>query len=245
MNRFVMAVVFAASLAVTAPAAAQSLNDALRQITGPRAPTPGAINQREAADGLRAALDLSARGVTDRLGRPDGFFGDPKIRIPLPGALSRVQKSLKPLGLSGALDDLQLSINRSAEAAMPTARRLFLDAVRGITFEDALNILRGGDDAATRFLRARTQASLISLLTPPMEQTLTQTGAYQALESAARRTPFAGANLAGVTRKDLTDFAVQKTLDGAFSYIAEEERSIRRDPAKRTTDLLRRVFGAR
>jgi hypothetical protein len=241
MARFLISCAALAALAVAAPASAQSVNDVVRQITRPNA----SVSERDASDGLRAALDLSARGVTERLGRPNGFFGDPKIQIPLPGTLARIQKGLKPLGLSGALDDVQLQINRSAEAAMPTARRLFLDAIRGLTIQDALTILRGGDDAATRLLRARTETSLTALLTPPMEQALTQTGAYRALENAARRTPMAGANLAGVTRTDLTNFAVQKTLDGAFAYIAEEERNIRKDPAKRTTDLLRRVFGGR
>lgn len=241
MTRFVMSCVAVVALAVAAPASGQSLNDALRQIVRPSA----TVNERDASDGLRAALDLAARDVADRLGRPNGFFADPKIQIPLPSTLARVQKSLKPLGLSGALDDVQLTINRSAEAAMPTARRLFLDAIRGLTIQDALNILRGGDDAATQLLRTRTEASLSALLTGPMEQALTQTGAFRAMENVSRRTPMGLGNIASVSRTDLTQFAVKKTLDGAFAYIAEEERSIRRDPAKRTTDLLRRVFGGR
>lgn len=240
-RRFDVAVAaIAAAMALATPAAhAQSVNDVLRSITRPS----GAVSQQEASDGLRAALDQSAKAVTNRLGRPDGFFGDGKVRIPLPGALARAQRSLKPLGLSAPLDELQLTINRSAEAAMPTAQRLFVDAIRSITFEDALQILRGGDDAATRFLRTRTEKNLVQLLTPPMEQALTRTGAYSALEGVGRRTGVG--NLAAVSRTDLTNFAVQRTLDGAFGYIAEEERGIRRDPAKRGTDLLRKVFGGR
>ena len=228
-----------AAVSLAAPAPAQTWGDVLKQIGRPS----GAVSQSDASDGLRAALDLSARAVTERLGKPDGFFADGKIKIPLPGTLGRLQRNLKPVGLAGPFDELQLSVNRAAEASMPVARDLFLDAIRGITFQDALNILRGGDDAATRFLRGRTEARLISLLTPPMEKALGQTGAYRTFEGLVSRT--GAARFANVSRRDLTDFAVKKTLDGAFGYIAEEERGIRRDPAKRTTDLLRRVFGGR
>jgi hypothetical protein len=232
------AIVTAVVVSVAAPAAAQSLGDVAKQVM-----RPATVNQQDASDGLRAALDLSARSVADRLGRPDGFFGDPKIRIPLPGTLARLQRNLKPVGLAAPFDALQLSMNRAAEAAMPVARDLFLDAIRAITFQDALGILRGGETAATDFLRRRTQARLVGLLTPPMEQALGQTGAFRALDGLVTRT--GAARFANVSRRDMTDFAVHKTLDGAFGYIAEEERGIRKDPTKRTTDLLRRVFGGR
>lgn len=225
-------------VAVAAPASGQSLGDVFKHIT-----RPGSVSQQDASDGLRAALDLSARTVTERLGQTNGFFGDARIKIPLPGTLGRLQRSLKPMGMAAPFDDLQLAMNRAAEAAMPVARDLFLDAIRGLTFQDAVTILRGGDTAATDFLRRRTEARLISLLTPPMEQTLSQTGAYRALDGLVSRTQ--AARFASVSRRDLTNFAVKKTLDGAFGYIADEERSIRQDPAKRTTDLLRRVFGGR
>lgn len=236
------AMAFGALALMASAAQAQTANDLLKALTKGATPAP-TVSQRDASDGLRSALDLSAKAVTERLGRADGFFGDARIRIPLPGALGRAQRSLKPMGLAGPLDDLQLTMNRSAESAMPTARRLFLDAIRGLTFDDALTILRGGDDAATQFLRRRTEASLIQLLRPPMQQALTRSGAYAALDQAVRRTP--AAQFLSVSRDDLTNFAVQKTLDGAFSYIAEEERTIRSDPAKQTTNLLRKVFGGR
>jgi hypothetical protein len=233
------AAVLAVALAAGWPSAqAQSAGDVLRNAIRT---TP--VTQRDASDGLRTALDVSAKAVTDRLSKPDGFWGDPKVRIPLPSGLARAQRGLKPLGLAGPLDDLQVNLNRAAEGAMPAAGRILQDAIRGITFQDALTLLRGGDTAATTFLRRRTETSLIALLAPPMEQALTRTGAYSALEGLGNRSGLG--NLMSVSRKDLTDFAVKKTLDAAFFSIAEEERSIRRDPAKRTNDILRRVFGGR
>lgn len=235
------ACIAAGLLAVAAPAGvaqAQSLGDVLGAIV--RQPATG-VSQTEAADGLRSALDLSAKTVAARLGRENGFFGDNRIRIPLPGNLARLQRSLKPIGLAGGLDELQLGLNRAAEGAMPAVGRLIGDAIRGITFQDALNILRGGDTAATQFLRSRTEKSLAGLLAPPMEQALSRSGAFTSLERLAGSLRVG--NAAGISRADLTSFAVSKALDGAFGYIADEERSIRRDPAKRTTDLLRKVFG--
>jgi hypothetical protein len=103
------------------------------------------IGQTEAARGVKEALTLAAQYATDRLGRRDGFFGDNRVRIPLPRTLARAQSSLRPLRLSGPLDDLQLRMNRGAEAAMPEARRLFVNAIRAITVRDAVTIVTGGD----------------------------------------------------------------------------------------------------
>jgi len=202
----------------------------------------GALTQRDAAAGLREALRVSAVAVTDRLGRTDGFFGDARVKIPLPGALARAQKSLAPLGMAGPLDDLQRRVNRGAEAAMPQARALLVDAVRGMTVTDAVSIVRGGNDAGTRYLREKSEARLQTLLRPHMETALNQAGAFTALDAAAARAGAGGA--AQGLRNDLISFAASKALDGAFGYIADEERAIRSDPVKRTSDILRRVFGA-
>jgi hypothetical protein len=124
---------------------------------------------------------------------------------------------------------------------MPAAGRLLQDAIASITLTDALSILSGGDDAATRFLRGRTEPELETLLAPPMRDALTQSGAFTALDRAA-----AGAGLASTAqdlRGQMVTFAVDRALDGAFTLIAEEERAIRRDPLRRTSALLRRVFG--
>jgi hypothetical protein len=199
------------------------------------------LTQRDASAGLKEALQIAATDVTTRLGRPDGFFGDPRVRIPLPGVLARAQRTLTPLGMAGPLDDLERRVNRGAEAAMPQAKVLFVNAVKSMTIEDAVGIVRGGDDAGTRYLRARTEAQLTERLRPHMQAALASAGAFAALDTAAARAGLGGA--AQNLRNELIGFAVAKALDGAFGYIADEERAIRRDPVRRTSALLRKVFG--
>lgn len=220
----------AGAAVVAASASSQSLRSLI-----------GGVSERDAARGVREALSIAAGLATDRLGRPDGFFGDPRVRIPLPATLAQAQARLKPLGLSQPLDDLELRVNRGAEQAMPAAKKLFLDAVRGLTIADALGIVRGGEGAATAFLRQRTEPDLTSLLRPPMEKALAGAGAFAAAERVARQ-PLLQTAL-GDVRRSIVDFAVTKALDAAFLYVAEEERAIRQDPVRRTSDLLRRVFG--
>lgn len=246
MTMAVLAALSAGALApLAAPAAAQDSRQGiwssiLKGVTQPKA---GALSQRDASTGLKEALSNGVVAVTNRLGRTDGFFRDPKVHIPLPSTLASAQRGLRPLGMSAPLDDLELKLNRAAEAAMPQAKTLFLDAVRGMTFSDAVSIVKGGDDSATRYLRQKTQTRLADLLTPHMQHALEQSGAFTALDAAVSRSRINPGTLGQNLRADLVNFAVAKALDGAFGYISEEERAIRHDPAKRTSDILRRVFG--
>lgn len=241
-----MAVLAALSAGAVAPlATAQDdrrgvLSSILKGVTQPKA---GALSQRDAATGLKEALSNGVVAVTNRLGRTDGFYRDAKVHIPLPSTLASAQRGLRPLGMSAPLDDLELKLNRAAEAAMPQARTLFLDAVRGISFSDAVSIVKGGDDSATRYLRQKTQTKLSELLTPHMQRALEQSGAFTALDTAVSRSRINPGTLGQNLRADMVNFAVAKALDGAFGYISDEERAIRQDPAKRTSDILRRVFG--
>lgn len=206
---------------------------------------PGAgqgLTGAEIDAGLREALTIGTQRVAADLGQVDGYFGDPQIRIPLPGTLGDLQEQLSRVGLSAPLDELQLRLNRGAEAAVPEARDLVIAAVRSITIEDALNILNGGESAATDFLRARTEAELRTALTPHIRTALEQSGAYSALDSVASRNGLGA--LSASLRDDLTTSAVNFGLNGLFHYLEEEEARIRRDPVARTTELLRRVFGA-
>jgi len=210
------------------------------------------LSERQAGEGVRAALSQAARLATNRLGARDGFFGDPAVRIPLPSRVRDLQSMLRRVGLSQQLDELELSINRAAEAAMPAVQTIFVNAVRSITLEDALGIVRGGDRAATDFLQRRTSDQLYALVRPRMEQTLEASGAYRALQPIEQRINSQGGFLGGLMRRrnggrslseQLTDDASQRTLAGVFHYVGEEERAIRRDPVNRTSDILRRVFG--
>lgn len=199
------------------------------------------LSEADAARGIREALNLAAQGATTRLGRNGGFWTVPRVRIPLPSLLERAQRSLQPMGMSGPLDDLQENLNHAAETTMPQAARLFGNAIRSITVSDALGIVRGGDDSATRYLRGRTETSLNGLLRPPMTTALTQSGAFTLMRSALRQVGMS--SMSTELRTQIIDFSTAKALDGCFLFIAEEERAIRRDPVRQTTSILRRVFG--
>lgn len=215
---------------------------------------PGTAKAQGAASGIRSLLITATRQATQRLGQRDGFFGDSLVRIPLPGLLNTTQQRLQPAGLSGPLDDLELRMNRAAEAVMPQARELVINAIRSMTISDGLDIVSGGDTAATRYLRGRTESSLTGLLRPPMETTLAASGAYGVLDSAAGLVDgqsgisrlFGRGRARSMTqdfRGEVTDFAVEKALGGVFHYVGEEERGLRSNPAGRTRDLMRGLFG--
>jgi hypothetical protein len=216
-------------------------------------PVLAQFGQSDARTGLREALSLAARLATERLGRRNGFLNDPQVHIPLPRSISRMQSQLRRVGLSGSIDDLEVRINHAAEAAMPAAQEIFLNTIRSISVTDAISIVRGGDTAATRFLRDRTEGQLTRLLRPSMESTLTSSGAYQTVEAVEphlqsgrdllSRFGFGRPSATRSLRETVTDHAVEKALDGAFYYIGQEEQAIRRDPVRRTTSILRRIFG--
>ncbi|MEM9377730.1 MAG: DUF4197 domain-containing protein [Pseudomonadota bacterium] len=220
----------------------QVLQGVLNEVEGTSAGDQG-LTQAEIDAGLRQALEIGTERVAAQIGVVDGYWKDPDIQIPLPGRLGDVQTELAKLNLSGPLDDLQLRLNRAAEAAVPSGKRIVIDAVQSITIEDALGILQGGDTAATEFLRDRTELSLRQSFTPFIEDALASSGAYQALDSVTSTQPML-ATVARDYKADLTAFAVQFGLDGLFTYLAIEEKKIRDNPVARTTELLRRVFGA-
>ncbi|MEM5518483.1 DUF4197 domain-containing protein [Henriciella sp. AS95] len=209
----------------------------------PQSGAAGDLSQFEIDAGLRQALEIGTERVASQIGVRDGYWADPKIRIPLPGRLGEVQRELARVGLSAPLDDLQLRMNRAAEDAVPAGKAIVIDAVKSITIEDAVGLLRGGDTAATDFLRTKTERSLRQLFTPYVENALTSSGAYQALDSATSSVPML-AVAATDYKSSLTTHAVNLGLDGMFDYLALEEKKIRENPVARTTELLRKVFGS-
>ncbi len=219
----------------------QVLGEVLGGIEGAQSPS-GELTLAEIDAGLRQALEIGTERVASQIGVVDGYWTDPQIQIPLPGRLGQVQNELSKVGLSAPLDDLQLRMNRAAEDAVPAGKRIVIEAVQSITIEDALGILRGGDSAATDFLRGRTEAGLRQTFTPFVENALDSSGAYRALDSVTSSQPLL-AIAATDYKSDLTTHAVQFGLDGLFTYLAVEEKKIRDNPVARTTELLRRVFG--
>jgi hypothetical protein len=202
----------------------------------------GGLGQSEIAAGLKEALRVGTDRVVASLGRTDGFLADPKVHIPLPGVLADAQSALRTIGAAGLADDLELRLNRAAEQATPIAKDLFVQAIGGLTFEDVQAIYRGADDAATRYLERTTRGSLSDAMRPIIDRALADAGAiaaYDALIARAGAAPFLPD-----LKANLTGHVQQRALDGLFLYLAAEERAIRQNPAKRTTDLLKRVFGA-
>lgn len=223
-----------------------NLGQVLGEVVGGADGQPGqdGLSGFEVESGLRQALEIGATRVADQIGVTDGYWKDPSIQIPLPGRLGQVQSQLSNVGLSGPLDDLQLRMNRAAEQAVPAGKTIVIDAVKSITFEDAMGLLRGGDSAATDFLRNKTEANLRTTFTPYVESALTSSGAYQTLDNLTSSQPLL-AVAATDYKSDLTSFAVQYGLNGLLNYLAVEEKKIRDNPVARSTELLRRVFGSR
>lgn len=201
-----------------------------------------AISNEEIAAGLKEALRVGTDHVVGRLGAVDGFNTDPLVHIPLPDSLKKVQSTLSAVGMSAMMDDLELRLNRAAEVATPEAKRLFLESIQDMTLEDVRRIYEGPSDAATRYFQAKMSAPLADKMIPIVNDSLSQVGAIRVYDDAIDR--YQAIPFVPDVKADLTGYVVDKGMDGIFFYLAREEASIRQDPASRTTDLLRKVFGA-
>jgi hypothetical protein len=202
--------------------------------------TSPALPMTDVVAGLKEALTVGSGNVVQKLGQTDGFYKDPQVRIPLPGTLARVKSALDKVGMSGYADDLELKLNRAAEAATPKARDLFMTAISQMTFEDARAILNGPEDAATQYFKAKMSPELAAAMTPVVEDSLSEVGAVQSYDRMMGQ--YASLPFVPDVKADLTGHVVDKGMDGIFHYMAKEEAGIRKDPVKRTTDLLKRVF---
>ncbi len=202
----------------------------------------GDLSSEEIGDGLLDALRVGSERVVKRVGQEDGYNADPDIHIPLPGSLEKVQGALKTVGLSDMADDLELRLNRGAEAAAPEAKAVFFKAMEKMTWEYVKEIYEGSDDAATRYFQRTMSPDLVERFTPIVENSLSEVGAirsYDDMMAQYKTLPFVPD-----VKSDLTAYTVEKALDGLFHYLAKEEAAIRNNPAKRTTDLLQKVFGS-
>lgn len=205
----------------------------------------GVLSQADAAAGIRAALSNGIGHAIGIVGKQDGFLLNNLIKIPLPNYLQDVQSVLSAVGAAGLLNDLETQLNRGAEKAAPVAENIFLDVISGLTIQDAIGLVKGADNAATEYLQSRATPQLVGLFTPIMENALGNTGALQLFDQVANQTrnvPFAP-QLGADAKNDLISHGVDYALSGVFKYVAEEERLIRENPAKRTSEILRRVFG--
>jgi hypothetical protein len=199
------------------------------------------LNDADAASGIRVALERGAVAAVGLLGRPDGFLGNPKVRIPLPGFLNDAAKLLRFTGQQQRVDDLVTAMNRAAESAVPEAKALLVAAVKSISVGDARRIVGGGDDSVTRFFAEKTRAPLVQRFLPIVKRHT------ERVDLAGRFNAVAGkaANLGLVKGDDanIERYVTRKALDGLYLMIGEEEKKIRSDPVGTGSAILAKVFG--
>jgi hypothetical protein len=200
------------------------------------------ITSQEAASGLKAALEKGSTAAVANLGRTDGFFGNPQVRIPLPESMQRTEKLMRRFGMGKQADELILTMNRAAEAAVPEAKQLFIDSVRKMTVQDAKGILQGGDTAGTAYFRRTTEGDLRKRFLPIVQRSTEKVGLAQQYNHYAEK----GAALGLVKKEDanLDAYVTQKALDALFLMVGEEEKKIRKNPVAAGASIIRKVFGA-
>jgi len=238
--------------------------DLLNRAGGAQGLLGAGLSQGEIGAGLKDVLKVSSRKVIGQLGKPNGFYGDPAVRIPLPAQLEQVRQPLSMVGQSGMLDDLSLRMNRGAEKAAPKALNILTDAASNISFDDARQILTGPQDSVTQYFRRSSSDKMTTEFTPIMGSALKGSGAEKTMDAVRQKVggmPMLGAlgqmgqmglgkmgiGQSGMAQSllnlDLTGFAVNGALEGIFHYMGLQEADIRSNPAARSTGLLRKLFG--
>lgn len=198
------------------------------------------LGNDEIAAGLRQALDFGIDKQVSKLTQTDGFFKNELVKILLPEELKKVDKTLRDVGLGNLADEGLKVLNRAAEDAVKEATPIFVDAVKGITFADAKNILLGKDDAATQYLTSKTESALYAKFNPVIKKSFSKVGADQIWSNLITR--YNAIPLTSDVNPDLTDYVTKEALKGVYTMIAVEEKEIRTNFSSRTTDLLKRVF---
>jgi hypothetical protein len=200
------------------------------------------ITRQDATAALRTALEKGSVAAVAKLGRLDGFLGNPQVRIPLPESAQRAERLLRRVGMGKYADELVVTMNRAAESAVPEARALFVDAVKKMSVQDAKGIISGGDTAGTEYFRRTTRDQLHKRFMPIVQRATARVELAQKYDQYADK-----AATVGLLRKedaDLDEYVTQKALDGLYLMVAEEEKKIRKDPVGTGSSILRKVFGA-
>jgi len=211
----------------------------------PKAPVTGtdaaATDEKTGAAGIKEALAVGTERAVQSLSRENGYFGNAAVKILMPSSIQKVADVARMAGYQKQVDEFVLSMNRAAESAAPLASRYFGDAIRDMSLEDVRGILAGGDTAATEFFRRKTNDQLYAAFKPIVSQKVSEVGTTRAYKDMMGR--YESVPLAGGQSLDLDDYVTRKSLDGVFHMVGEEEKKIRTNPAARTTDLLKAVFG--
>ena len=201
----------------------------------------GELSESKIIDGLKEALEIGTDNAVKLVSKADGYYKNPKIKIPLPGAVQKVEKVLRAVGYGEKVDAFEMSMNRAAEKAAPEAKALFWDTIKKMSFTDARKILDGRENEATLYFEEKTRDRLAETFSPIVHKAMSTVGVtryYQELDAKVRTIPFADS-----MSFDLDKYVTDKGLNGLFLMLAEEERKIRENPAARVTDLLKEVFG--
>lgn len=212
----------------------------LQQVVNQLPQDTSTIGNVDIAAGLRQALDLGIDKQVSKLTAKDGFFKNELVKIVLPDELKKVDKGLRDIGLGKLADEGLKVLNRAAEDAVKEATPIFVNAVKGITFDDAKNILLGNDDAATQYLSQRTKSALYTKFHPVIKNSFEKVGADQIWANLINK--YNAIPFTSNVNPDLTDYVTEEALDGVYTMIAVEEKEIRNKVSSRTTDLLRKVF---
>ncbi|KAF1051349.1 MAG: hypothetical protein GAK43_02448 [Stenotrophomonas maltophilia] len=200
------------------------------------------LSQTDASGGLKDALTQGAQIAVQQLGKPGGFSNDPAVRIELPGKLGKAAKVMKQFGMGEQVQQLETGMNKAAEAAVPQAQALLVDAVKKMTVQDAKGILQGGNDSATEYLEHSSREQLRQRFLPIVKQATDQVGLakqYNAFASQA-----AAFGVGDAKSANIESYVTEQALDGLFKVIAEQEKSIRKNPAAAATSLAKKVFGS-
>ena len=228
---------------ITLTVSAQNFNDlkkkAGKQLTLPTAPK--GFTEEEAGKALKEALSKGAVNGSATVSKLDGYFENPKIKIPFPLDAKKIEEKLRSIGLNKECDDVILSVNRAAEDAGSSAKDIFVKVVSEMTITDAINIVKGSDNAGTEYLKSKSRAMLVEAFKPIIKTSLDKVGAtknWELVITKYNKIPFVEK-----VNPDLVQYATEKAIDGLFVKVAEEELQIRKDPIARTSDLLKKVFG--
>ena len=215
----------------------QAISDANKTLGGDE------LTSAEVAEGLKEALIKGISTGSDQASQLDGYFKNPKIKIPFPPEVKKVEDKLRQIGLGGEVDKFVMTLNRGAEDAAKEAKPIFISAIKSMTIQDAWGILRGDKDAATQYLMRTTSSQLKAKFQPVIENSLNKVNAtkyYGDIVNTYNKVPFVEK-----VNSDLDEYATDRAIEGLFTLIAEEEGKIRDNPAERTTELLKKVFGAK
>lgn len=200
------------------------------------------LTNADAASGLKQALTEASAAAVAKLGVENGYLGNPKVKIPLPPSLQRVEGAMRVMGMRRQADELVVTMNRAAEAAAPEAKALLVEAVKKMTVQDAKQILTGGDTAATQYFRRTTEKQLTDRYLPIVKKATDRVGLAQQYNSIAGQ----GAAL-GLVKEDqatVERYVTAKALDGLYLMIGEQERAFRQNPLGASSDIVKKVFGA-